>query len=86
MSTETCIVDTQWMSCVQPVHNTRIVQRHQTTRLQGVQPKALPVCAATLVYAGQQRFHPQSTALITAISMYTSDSNNQNDHQQRITT
>ncbi len=79
-------VHNRWMSCGRPVHNPRVTQRQQTTRLQGVGADALPVCGATLVYAGQHRFHPQSTALITAISVYTADVDNQNDQPQRTLT
>jgi hypothetical protein len=61
------------MSCGQSVGISRVIRPPQTTRLQGVHAEGLPVRTTTLVYAGKRRLYPQSTALITDISFYTSD-------------
>ena len=66
-------VGRQWMSCGHSVGFARVIRPRQTTRLQGVHADALPVRTTTLVYAGKHRLYPQSTALITDISFYTSD-------------
>ena len=62
-----------WTACARPVDSRVIVRRNQITRLQDVVGTGLPVHTARVVYAGQHRGYPQSTALITAIDMHTSD-------------
>jgi hypothetical protein len=66
-------VGSRWMSCSSPVHDQRVVPSFKMTCLQGVSGREEPVRATTLVYAGKHRGSPQSTALITAIDMHTSD-------------
>ena len=53
--------------------------------MQGVGARVTPVGDATLVYAGNQPRHPQSTALITVISIYTSSRHNQQQPPTGIT-
>lgn len=76
MNQPTASVHTVGMSCGLPVDNQRVIPCHQRTRVQDVRGRAFPVSTATLVYAGLHGCHPQSTALITVINVYTSDTHN----------
>ena len=74
----------RWTNCSSAVYDRRLVPTSEMTRLQGVVDEEEPVRATTLVYAGKRRGSPQSTALITAIDIYTSDIANQpNDRTSR---
>ena len=75
-------VNTRWMICVAHVDKPGVIQSDQSTRVQGVRRKPVPVSATHLVYAGKHHLCPQSTALITVISFHTSDRCN---HHQRNT-
>lgn len=66
-------VDKGGSGCAATVYNHPLVPSAQITSLQGVQMNWLPVDVATLVYAGKRPSYPQSTALITAIDIHTSD-------------
>jgi hypothetical protein len=68
--------NTSWKACVRAVDNGSVVHGRRTTRLQDVVRHGLPVHSTRLVYAGKRRGYPQSTALITAIDMHTSDGTN----------
>lgn len=77
-------VSFQWTICSSSVHDRRVVPSSEMTLLQGVSGAKEPVRATTLVYAGKRRGSPQSTALITAIDMHTSDScNSPTSHAMR---
>jgi len=69
-------VGNQWTICARAVHDASVVDRRRTTPLQRVGGARIPVRATSLVYAGKRRVRPQSTALITDISVHTSDGGN----------
>jgi hypothetical protein len=58
------------------VDNQRTFPRSEITPLWVVHRPAVPVDITALVYAGRNPSYPQSTGLITAISMYPSTTNN----------
>ena len=58
------------------VDNPQTFPRYEITPLWVVHRPAVPVDITALVYAGRNPSYPQSTGLITAISMYPSTTNN----------
>jgi hypothetical protein len=62
--------------CAQAVYKQHVVPSIRMTSLQGVPMGSLPVGVTALVYAGKRPSYPQSTALITAIEIHTSDCRN----------
>lgn len=76
------LVNIPWTTCASGVDKAGVIQRAQTTRVQGVCSDEMPVGATRLVYAGKHRLRPQSTALITVINFRTSARCN---HHQRNT-
>jgi hypothetical protein len=58
------------------VDNHPVIPRSQMTPLCDVRDHCVPVDITALVYAGRNPSYPQSTGLITAISMYPTTTNN----------
>ena len=79
-------VGNPWTSCARAVHDGPVVNSRRTTPLQRVGDTRMPVRATSLVYAGKRRVRPQSTALITAISVHTSDAGNTSGSQSAMNT
>jgi len=70
MNTTTSVHD-RWTTCEPLVNKARVIQRTRNTSVQGVCSERVPVGATHLVYAGKHHLHPQSTALITVITLRT---------------